>query len=117
VWQVSNGREALAFLRHTPPFVHAPAPALILLDLNVPGRDGHAILAELRGVAPYHTTPVVVISGKESAAEEARCLQLGASAYVQKSTDFATYFASVQAIIRDWLGADYSPHSGNASGC
>ncbi len=108
-WLVSNGREALPFLRHEPPFVHLPSPMLILLDLKLPGRDGHAILAELRSMAPYHTTPVVVISGCERAEEEARCLQLGATAYVQKSTDFATYFRSIQTIIRDWLRGDCAP--------
>jgi chemotaxis family two-component system response regulator Rcp1 len=108
-WLVSRGSNVLPFLRHEPPFGNVPSPALILLDLHVPERDGHAILGELRGVAPYHTTPVVVISGKERAREEPRCLQLGASAYVQKSTDFATYFGSIQALIRDWLGADCSP--------
>ncbi len=108
VWQVSNGSQALAFLRHEPPFVKSPSPALILLDLNIPGHNGHAVLAELRALAPYHTTPVIVISGSTRAVEEVRCLELGANAYVQKSLDFDTYFASIQAMLRNWLRADYT---------
>ena len=46
-----------------PPFPKAPIPSLILLDLNLPGRDGHDVLAELRSLEPYHTTPVVVLRG------------------------------------------------------
>jgi len=82
VWLVSNGDQALAFLHQEPPFPKAPTPALILLDLNLPGRDGHDVLAELRSLEPYHTTPVVVLSGSERAVEEARCLRLGANAYI-----------------------------------
>jgi CheY-like chemotaxis protein len=48
VWPVSNGSQALAFLRHEPPFPKVPSPVLILLDLGIPGRDGYAVLTELR---------------------------------------------------------------------
>jgi CheY-like chemotaxis protein len=104
VWLASNGSQALAFLRHEPPFTKSPSPRLILLDLGIPGSDGHVVLTELRTLVPYATTPVIVISGRERTVEEARCLALGANAYVQKSTDFHTYFGSVQAIMREWLG-------------
>jgi len=109
VWVVSRGSEALAFLRQEPPFVNAPCPALIFLDLNLPQRDGRAILADLRGLSTHQTTPVVIISGSKREEEEARCRELGANAYVQKSRDFTTYFGSIQAVVRDWLGADCPP--------
>ena len=47
---------------------------------------------------------VVIITGSKKATEEAPCLQLGANGYVQKSTDFASYFGGIEAILRDWLG-------------
>jgi len=99
VWVVSSGSAALAFLRHEPPFVNVPTPALILLDLNVPRPDGHAILRELRRLAAYQTTPVVIVSVNERAVEEPRCRQLGANAYVQKSRDYATYVSGIQSIL------------------
>ncbi len=105
VWQVANGAQALAFLRHEPPFEKVPTPALLLLDLNIPGRDGHDVLAELRALAPYRTLPVIVISGLARRVEEPRCLALGATAYVEKSPDFDTYFSRVQAMMRGWLRA------------
>jgi hypothetical protein len=52
---------------------------------------------------------VVVLSAAERAAEEQRCLELGANGYVQKSSDFTDYFGSFQAIVRRWLEADGSP--------
>src|SRR3989442_15792070 len=59
---VSNGKDALAFLRKVPPFIHTPSPALILLDLSVPLLDGYKILAELRRLPTPHTRPVVIFS-------------------------------------------------------
>jgi len=103
VWVVSQGSDALAFLRHEPPFVTVPPPALIILDLNVPQLDGHTLLALLRRLSAYRTTPVIVISGSERAVEEPRCRQLGANGYVEKSRDFATYFGGIQASVRNWL--------------
>jgi len=104
VWVVSKGSYVLAFLRHEPPFTNMPTPSLILLDLNLPGLNGRTILAELRRLGEYQKIPVIIISGREKAKEEPRCLELGANAYVQKSTDFATYFGGVQDTLRDWLG-------------
>jgi CheY-like chemotaxis protein len=104
VWVVSQGSYVLAVLRHEPPFTDMPTPSLILLDLNLPGLHGRTILTELRRLGAYEQIPVIVISGREKAKEEARCLELGANAYVQKSTDFAAYFGGVQATLRDWLG-------------
>ena len=101
---VSSGSAALAFLRHEPPFVNVPTPALILLDLNIPRPDGRAILILLCRLAAYQKTPVVIITGSKKATEEAPCLQLGANGYVQKSTDFASYFGGIRATLRGWLG-------------
>ena len=106
IWVVSKGSDALAFLRHEPPFTHVPTPDLIVLDLNLPRPHGRTILAELRRLAAYQATPVVVVSGRDKAVEELRCLELGASAYVQKSSDFATYFDGIRSVMRDQLGTN-----------
>jgi two-component system, chemotaxis family, response regulator Rcp1 len=104
VWRVASGSDALAFLRREPPFANAPTPALILLDLNLPQLDGRALLPLLRRLGAYQKTPVVIISVSERAVEEPRCRQLGATAYVEKSRDFAAYFGGVQASLRHWRG-------------
>ena len=108
LWLVNSGSEALAFLRNEPPFGAVPTPALILLDLNLPQHDGRAILAELRRQAAYQQTPVIVVSGRDKTVEEPRRRQLWATAYVQKSADFASYFGGVQVTLRDCLDVDGS---------
>src|SRR5689334_11970946 len=90
VWAVSTGSDTLAFLLHEPPFVNAPTPALILLDLNLPRPDGHTLLALMRRLPAYKQTPIIVISGGRKAVQEPYCQRLGATAYVEKSTNFAT---------------------------
>ena len=100
---VPNGREALAFLRKDPPFARAPSPALILLDLNLPKIHGKEVLAELRRLPTYLVTPIVVFSAADKDVEEQHCLQLGANAYVQKPSDFYAFFATIHAIVRQWL--------------
>jgi CheY-like chemotaxis protein len=109
VWSVADGSHALAFLRREPPFEHAPAPALMLLDLYLPARDGADILSEVRAMAAYRTTPVVILSGSEREDDVQCCLRLGATAYVQKTSNVTAYVGRTQALLRDWLGVDGSP--------
>jgi chemotaxis family two-component system response regulator Rcp1 len=106
---LSNGREVLPFLRHAGALAAVPTPALILLDLSLPGCDGHDILAQLHGGPESQHTPVVVLSGSARALEESRCLALGASAYVEKSSHFRDYCGSIQVIVRHWLGVVCPP--------
>jgi two-component system, chemotaxis family, response regulator Rcp1 len=103
---VPDGGEALAFLRQEAPFTHVPTPTLILLDLRLPKVQGDQILPDMRRLPAYQTTPIVVLSVAPQEEEEARCLQLGATAYVQKSANFYTYVGAIKAIVRHWLTAE-----------
>ena len=103
LWFIANGQDALGFLRKEGSYVHAPSPALILLDLNLPKLDGHQVLTELRRLPAYQATPVVIFSAARKDLEEQHCLQLGANAYVQKPVDFDSFFAAVPAIVQHWL--------------
>src|SRR4030095_12039085 len=80
---VPDGDEALAFLRQAPPFTSVPTPALILLDLELPTMHGTQVLTEIRHLPAYQAIPIVIVSGEDKAVEELRCLQLGATAYVE----------------------------------
>jgi two-component system, chemotaxis family, response regulator Rcp1 len=100
---VPDGDEALAFLRKDAPFTHVPSPSLILLDLRLPKMHGTQVLAELRRLPACQAMPIVIFSGVAKEAEEPRCLRLGATAYVQKSSNFHAYFDSVKGIVRHWL--------------
>jgi CheY-like chemotaxis protein len=100
---VPDGGEALAFLRKEAPFTQVPSPTLILLDLRLPKVQGDQILPDIRGLPAYRATPIVVFSMAPKEVEEARCLQLGATAYVQKSANFYAYVAAIQDIVGHWL--------------
>lgn len=101
---VTDGQDALAFLRHAAPFEHAPCPALIISDLHLPRLDASEFLADLRRLPAHHTTPVVIFSVADKDTEEVRrCLRLGATAYVQKPADPYDYFAAIRTMVSTWL--------------
>ena len=95
---VSDGVDALAFLRNEGEHADAPRPDLILLDLNLPRMDGREVLAEIKGDARLRTIPVVVLT--TSAAEEdiVRSYDLHANAYVTKPVDFERFIEVVRQI-------------------
>ncbi|HEY2205218.1 MAG TPA: response regulator [Pseudonocardia sp.] len=94
---VSDGAEAIEFLRQEGAHADAPRPSLILLDLNLPKMDGREVLAEIKGDRGLRTIPVVVLT--TSAAEEdiLRSYETHANAYVTKPVNFASFMQ----IIRD----------------
>ena len=100
---VPDGGEALAFLRQEAPFVHVPTPTLILLDLRLPKVQGDELLPEVRRLPAYQATPIVVFSIAPREEAEPRCLQLGATAYVQKSSNFYAYVDAIKDIVCHWL--------------
>jgi CheY-like chemotaxis protein len=102
LWTMPDGPEALAFLRKDRPLAHVPTPALILLDLRLPTRSGTEILCEIRQLPAYQATPIVILSRLDKAREEAACLRLGASEYVQKSSNFYVFFNSIKALFAHW---------------
>ena len=104
LWVIPDGVEALLFLRKTPPVV----PALILLDLNLPQLDGALLLPQIRKLPAYQATPIIIFSSTPKEQEGTRCFQLGATAYVQKSTDFEGFREAVKALLQQWLPKTYS---------
>ena len=95
---VGDGEAALAFLRNEEGFAEAPGPDLVLLDLNLPRKDGHEVLAEVRGDAALRLIPVVVLSTSSAEADVLRSYELNANAHVTKPTDYDTFVSKVQAI-------------------
>jgi CheY-like chemotaxis protein len=88
LWTISDGVEALRFLRKDYPLTHVPTPVLIILDLSLPKMRGTQLLSDIRQLPAYHTTPIVILSSTPKEQEETYCLQLGATAYVQKNSEF-----------------------------
>ena len=95
---VSDGEEALSYLRREGPYADAVRPDLILLDLNLPRRDGREVLAEIKGDEALHSIPVVVLTTSQSDEDILRSYQLHANAYVTKPVDFDRFVNVVKQI-------------------
>jgi CheY-like chemotaxis protein len=95
---VSDGEEALAYLRQEGRYADAVRPDLILLDLNLPRRDGREVLAEIKSDEGLHQIPVVVLTTSQSEEDILRSYQLHANAYVTKPVDFDRFIAVVRQI-------------------
>ena len=95
---VSDGVQALEFLRREGDYVDAPRPDLMLLDLNLPRKDGREVLAEVKEDAGLRTIPVVVLTTSEAEEDIARSYDLHANAYVSKPVDFDCFIEVVRQI-------------------
>jgi len=95
---VSDGEAALAFLRHKGVYADAPRPGLILLDLNLPRKAGHEVLAEIKTDPDLQRIPVVVLTTSDAEEDVLRSYDLHANAYVTKPVDFDRFLHVVRQI-------------------
>jgi CheY-like chemotaxis protein len=95
---VADGVEALAFLRREGEYAEAPRPDLVLLDLNLPRKDGREVLAEIKADGQLRTIPVVVLTTSEAEEDILRSYDLHANAYVTKPVDFDRFINVVRQI-------------------
>jgi len=100
---VSDGVEALAFLRREAPYQDAPFPDLLLLDLNMPRKDGRTVLSEVRTDPLLKKLPVVVLTTSGSDDDIAAAYSLNANCYIQKPVDFEQFVHVVQSIEHFWF--------------
>jgi CheY-like chemotaxis protein len=107
---VSDGVEALQFLRRERPFADAPRPGLILLDLNLPRKDGREVLGEIKQDPALRTIPVVVLTTSEAEEDILRSYDLHANAYVTKPVDFEKFVEVVRQIDDFWVTVVQLPH-------
>jgi CheY-like chemotaxis protein len=95
---VSDGSEALQFLRREGEYANAPRPDLILLDLNLPRVDGREVLTAIKQDAALGSIPVVVLTTSEAEEDILRSYSLHANAYVTKPVDFDRFLEVVKRI-------------------
>jgi CheY-like chemotaxis protein len=95
---VSDGVEALAFMRREGEHADVPRPDLVLLDLNLPRMDGREVLAEVKGDEALRTIPVVVLTTSAAEEDVLRSYDLHANAYVTKPVDFDRFIGVVRQI-------------------
>jgi CheY-like chemotaxis protein len=95
---VGDGEQAIRFLRKDGDYADAPRPGLILLDLNLPRRNGHEVLAELKSDPDLLTIPVVVLTTSQAEEDILRSYSLHANAYISKPVDFERFIDVVRQI-------------------
>lgn len=99
---VSNGLEALSFLKREGKYKDAPRPDLILLDLNLPKLDGRQVLAQVKRDEGLKSIPVVVLTSSSAERDRQQAYALHANTYVTKPTDLGEYMERIQAIDHFW---------------
>ena len=99
----NDGVEALQFLRQAGEYENAPRPDLILLDLNMPRKDGQDVLVALQADDDLCRIPVVVLTSSESEEDIAKSYELNANAYLTKPVDFDGFVDIVDRIESFWF--------------
>jgi len=95
---VTDGEQALQYLRRTGDYAGAPRPGLILLDLNLPRLDGLEVLAELKADPVLKVIPVVILTTSQAQQDVLRSYALHANAYVSKPVDFERFVDVIRQI-------------------
>jgi CheY-like chemotaxis protein len=108
-----DGLEALAFLRREGRFAKAPRPDLILLDLNLPRKDGREVLAEIKADPALKRIPVVVLTGSTAETDIVRSYDLNANCYVTKPMDLGQFMSVIGSIEDFWLEVVKRPPEGS----
>jgi two-component system, chemotaxis family, response regulator Rcp1 len=103
LWVVEDGVEALEFLRRQGRYADAPRPDLILLDLNLPRKDGRQVLKEIKDDDSLRRIPVVVLTTSKSEEDVLRAYNLHANCYITKPVDFNRFMDVVKSIQDFWL--------------
>jgi chemotaxis family two-component system response regulator Rcp1 len=98
-----DGEAAMAFLRRDVPYRDSPRPDLVLLDLNLPRKDGREVLAEIKADEELRRIPVVVLTTSSEEEDVLRAYELHANSYVTKPVDFGQFLKAVAAIEGFWL--------------
>jgi CheY-like chemotaxis protein len=95
---VTDGEQALQFLRRSGDYAGAPRPGLILLDLNLPRLDGLEVLAEIKADPVLKVIPVVILTTSQAQQDVLRSYALHANAYVSKPVDFERFMEAIRQI-------------------
>lgn len=108
---VADGEEALAFLRRQGPYADSPRPKLVLLDLNLPRKDGREVLQELKSDPSLARIPVIVLTTSAAEADILHSYDLQANCFITKPLDLDEFFEVVRAIEDFWLTTARLPGS------
>ena len=100
---ISDGIDALAYLRREGKYDKAPRPDLILLDLNLPRKDGREVLSEIKADERIKCIPVVILTTSQAEEDVLRAYHLNANCYIPKPVDLDRFIKVVKTIEDFWL--------------
>jgi two-component system, chemotaxis family, response regulator Rcp1 len=103
LWVVEDGVEALDFLRQQGRYADVPRPDLVLLDLNLPRKDGRQVLKVMKDDESLRRIPVVILTTSKSEEDVCRAYDLHANCYITKPVDFHRFMEVVRSIEQFWL--------------
>jgi len=109
---VKDGIEALALLRRQGQHAHAARPDLILLDLNLPKKDGREVLAEIKADDNLKRIPVIILTTSQNEQDVVKSYNLHANCYITKPLDLDQFIKVVKSIEDFWLGIVVLPKNG-----
>ncbi len=107
---VEDGEEALQFLKKLGSFRNAPRPDLILLDLNLPKKDGRELLAEVKQDPELHHIPIIVLTTSSAEQDIKRAYNLHANCYLTKPLDMESFLRKIRAVEDFWLSVVRLPN-------
>jgi two-component system, chemotaxis family, response regulator Rcp1 len=112
LWVVEDGVEAMDFLKRRNNHSDAPRPDLVLLDLNLPRKDGREVLKEIKADESLKRIPVVVLTTSRNEEDILRAYNLHANCYITKPVDFSRFMDVVKSIEDFWLTVVRLPEDG-----
>lgn len=112
---LGDGEKAMAFLRRLPPYENAPRPDLVLLDLNLPRKNGHEVLQEMKADPELRAIPVVILTTSDSEADIALAYEHYANSYVTKKSNLDEFLDLVRKLDEFWLQIVRLPPPGGAA--
>ncbi|SHO52920.1 response regulator [Desulfopila aestuarii] len=98
-----DGEEAMAFLKKEGQYAAAPRPDLVILDLNLPKKDGREVLAEMKSDTLLKSIPVVILTSSKAEEDIVRSYNLHANCYISKPLNFHSFVQVVESIKNFWL--------------
>jgi CheY-like chemotaxis protein len=103
LYDVRDGEQAMAFLRREGPYASAPTPRLVLLDLNLPRRDGREVLEDMKRDPDLQHIPVVVLTSSEAEEDILRSYRLHANCFITKPVDLEDLSRVLEGIGQFWF--------------
>jgi two-component system response regulator len=114
---VKDGQAVISYLHREGGYAGAPFPDLVVLDLNLPGKDGRTVLKEMKSDARFAKIPIVIFTTSQASSDIATSYELGANCYLRKPGTLSEYRAIVQSMADFWLGSVTLPNRRTHDAC